>query len=231
LANRTLSSEGGFQMILRDRYLMLIAGLILVLNVVNSTGEFLLGKVVIQEAVRVVGAAPELEEARGRFIGGFYGDFYGVVNLTGFLMQAFLASRIFKLMGVRGAIFILPTIAMGGYSLLLAAPMLAAVRFAKILENSTDYSIQNMVRHALFLITSREAKYKAKAAIDTFVVRAGDVLQALIVFTGTSLGLSIRQFAAIAVVLCVVWLLIAWRLFAAHKRQEKEYLEAVPVAS
>ncbi len=229
LAKSTLSSEGGFQMIFKDRYLMLIAALILVLNIVNSTGEFLLGKVVIQEAVRVVGAAPELEEARGRFIGGFYGDFYGVVNLTGFLMQAFLASRIFKLMGVRGAIFILPTIALGGYSLLLVAPMLAAVRLAKILENSTDYSIQNTVRQALFLITSREAKYKAKAAIDTFVVRSGDVLQAGIVFAGTSMGLSIRQFAAIAVGMCVLWLLIAWRLFREHKRQEQKYLEAVPV--
>jgi len=39
------------------------------------------------------------------------------------------------------------------------------VRVGKILENSTDYSVQNTVRQALFLPTSREAKYKAKAAI------------------------------------------------------------------
>jgi AAA family ATP:ADP antiporter len=132
-------------------------------------------------------------------------------------------------MGVRGAIFILPTIALGSYSLLLAMPILSAVRLAKTLENSTDYSIQNMVRHALFLVTSREAKYKAKAAIDTFVVRSGDVLQALIVFTGTSMGLGIRQFAAIAVALSAVWLLIAWRLFAAHREKERVYAgDAVP---
>ena len=47
-------------------------------------------------------------------------------------------------------------------------PVLAVVRWAKILENSTDYSIQNTTRHALFLPTSREAKYKAKQAIDSF---------------------------------------------------------------
>lgn len=224
LANRTLSSKGGFQLIFQDKYLLLIAALILVLNIVNTTGEFLLGKVVIAEANKVIGAAPELEDARGRFIGGFYGDFYGVVNLLGFLMQAFLASRIFKFMGVRGAIFILPVIALGGYSLLMAAPVLAAVRFTKTLENSTDYSIQNMVRHALFLITSREAKYKAKAAIDTFVVRAGDVLQAGIVFAGTSAGLGISQFAMICVAFTLVWLFIAWRLYLRHKEQEREYL-------
>jgi AAA family ATP:ADP antiporter len=231
LANRTLSSDGGFQLIFRDRYLMLIAALILVLNIVNSTGEFLLGKVVIAEANRIVGAAPEFEDARGRFIGGFYGDFYGVVNLVGFLMQAFLASRIFKFMGVRGAIFILPTIALGGYGLLMVTPMLAAVRLTKTLENSTDYSIQNMVRHALFLITSREAKYKAKAAIDTFVVRAGDVLQAGVVFAGTSAGLGISQFAMICVGFTLVWLFIAWRLFLRHKEQEREYFETAPAAA
>ena len=54
--------------------------------------------------------------------------------------------------------------------------MLAVVRIGKILENSTDYSIQNTIRQALFLPTSREAKYKAKAAIDTFCTRLGDVL-------------------------------------------------------
>jgi AAA family ATP:ADP antiporter len=62
-------------------------------------------------------------------------------------------------------------------------------------------------------------------------VRSGDVLQALIVFFGTSIGLSIRQFAAIAVGMAVLWLLIAWRLFREHKRQEKEYLESVPVTA
>lgn len=231
LAERKLSAEGGFQLIFNDRYLALIAALILVLNIVNSTGEYLLGKVVVQEAARVVGSAPSLEAARGQFIGSFYGDFYGTVNLLGFLMQAFLASRIFKTMGVRGAIFILPTIALGSYSLLLAFPVLGAVRLAKTLENGADYSIQNMVRHALFLVTSREAKYKAKAAIDTFVVRAGDVLQALIVLAGTSAGLGLRQFAAIAVALSVVWLVIAWRLFAAHRVKEKAYLEEAAVAA
>ena len=64
LAKQTLSSDGGFQLIFKDRYLLLIAALILVLNIVNSTGEFLLGKVVVAEANKVVGAAPELEDAR-----------------------------------------------------------------------------------------------------------------------------------------------------------------------
>jgi hypothetical protein len=67
----------------------------------------------------------------------FYSDFYGYVNLLGFLLQTFVTSRIFKFIGVRGAMFLLPVIAFGAYGLLLVYPVLAVVRFAKILENAT----------------------------------------------------------------------------------------------
>src|SRR5262249_43432833 len=65
-------------------------------------------------------------------------------------------------------------------------PVLSIVRIAKIADNSTDYSLQNTVRQALFLPTTREEKYKAKQAIDTFFMRAGDVLSAGLVFAGTN---------------------------------------------
>jgi ATP/ADP translocase len=93
------------------------------------------------------------------------------VNLLGFLIQAFLVSRVFKWIGIRGALFILPIIALGSYSMIALLPILAMVRVAKVVENSTDYSIQNTARHALFLPTSREAKYNAKQAIDAFFWR------------------------------------------------------------
>ena len=86
-------------------------------------------------------------------------------------------------------------IALGGYTLLSFAPILSFIRFAKIAENSTDYSIQNTARQALFLRTDREAKYKGKTAIDGFFWRTGDALSALIVFVGTSMAFDIRGFA------------------------------------
>ena len=70
-----------------------------------------------------------------------------------------------------------------------------------LLENSTDYSIQNTLRQALFLPTSREAKYKAKAAIDTFFTRGGDVLSAGAVALGSVSGLPTSAFAGLNVVM------------------------------
>ena len=73
--------------------------------------------------------------------------------------------------------------------------------------------MQNTVRQTLFLPTDRAVKYKAKAAIDTFVVRAGDTLSALVVWVGIHLlGLSARGLAATNIALVAVWLVIAYSI-------------------
>ena len=98
-------------------------------------------------------------------------------------------------------------------------PVVAVVKAVKILENSTDYSIQNTTRNALFLPTSREAKYKAKQAIDSFFWRAGDLLQVPVVFVGAELlALSLRQFAFLNVVFAVVLLFIVLALRREHRK-------------
>ena len=217
-ADKPLGKEGGFGLVLKHRYLLLIALLIFLLNGVNTTGEFILGKVVTEEAAAQFGEGDETETERKSYIGSFYGAFFSWVNLLGFLFQLFLVSRLFQYIGVRGAMFILPCIAMGSYSLLIFMPLLGVVRIAKIFENSTDYSIQNTARHALFLPTSREAKYKAKAAIDTFFWRMGDLLQAGIVFVGTSLAFTISNFAMVNVALVAIWLCLVVAINREHKK-------------
>lgn len=219
-AEKPLEKSGGFALVLRSPYLRWIAILVLLLNVVNTTGEFLLGSLVEREAEQRFGTGDATEKQRGAFIGQFYGDYFGWVNLIGFLIQTFLVSRIFRWIGVRGALFVLPVIALGGYGLMIFAPVIAAVRVAKILENSTDYSLNNTVRHALFLNTSRAEKYKAKAAIDSFFVRAGDLLQAGVVFVGTALGWATGNFAVLNLAFVLVWLFVAWRIYEAYARQE-----------
>ncbi len=205
-----LTGEGAFALLRRNRYLMLIALLMLMANWVNTTGEFILGKLVTDTAAAAVssGAAAGLDE--GQYIGRFYAGFFSVVNAVGLAVQLLLVSRIIKYLGVKVALLLLPAIALGGYLLMVIYPVLSVVRWSKTAENATDYSLQNTVRNVLFLPTSRAEKYKAKQAIDTFFVRAGDVLSALLVYAGTTwLGLSIRGFSAVNLALALVWLAIA----------------------
>ena len=48
-AEKPLGKEGGFKLVFSQRYLLLIAILILLMNVVNTTGGFILDKVVTTE--------------------------------------------------------------------------------------------------------------------------------------------------------------------------------------
>jgi len=217
-AEQPLNKDGGFQLIFQDRYLMLIAALVVLLNIVNSSGEFLLSKLVVADAVRMFPGAA-MAAARERFIGEFYGSFFGWVNITSLVLQSLFVSRIFKAIGPGGALFVGPSIALVGYSVILVAPVLGLVRVLKILDNSCDYSIQNTARQALFLPTSREAKYKAKAAIDAFFMRFGDVLQAGVVYVGTSLGFVVSGFAVLNLAFTVVWVWLATMLSREYKKQ------------
>jgi len=218
-SEKPLAAGDGFALVFKDRYLILIATLTVLLNVVNTSGEIILSRFVISQAEAAVGAGPAFAEAQSRFIGAFYGNFFTWVNLLGVLFQSLLVSRLFRYIGVRGTLFILPCLAFSGYALLIAVPVLGVIKFVKILENSTDYSIQKTAVQALYLPTSREAKYKAKAAIDTFFMRAGDVLQAVIVFLGTAAGLSVTGFATVNLVLTCAWLAVVMALFAEHRRR------------
>lgn len=215
---RPLSRTGGFQLISSSRYLLLIASLVLLLNVVNTTGEFLLSKHVMAEAERVIGSGPGSAALKQKFIGTFYANFFSWVSLLGLLLQTFVTARLFRWIGVSGTLFILPCIALGGYGLMALAPGLLIVQMVKILENSTDYSVYNTARHALFMPVSREAKYKAKAAIDTFFWRAGDVAQAGLVFFGARLALTLEQFALVNMVSVGAWLVIVVLISREHRK-------------
>jgi AAA family ATP:ADP antiporter len=140
------------------------------------------------------------------------------VNLLGFLFQLLLVSRIFKYIGVGRALFILPLVSLASYSVMAFVPLLGIVRTAKILENSTDYSIQNTTRHALFLPTSREAKYKAKQAIDSFFWRAGDLLQAAVVFLGTRLAFGLGDYAVLNLFFVGLWLAIVAAISGQYRK-------------
>jgi AAA family ATP:ADP antiporter len=217
-ARRPLGTSGGFRLVLAHRYLLLIAVLVLLSNFVNTTGEFILGKTVAHFA--------KTQPNSQAYIGEFYAGFFFWVNVVGAGLQLFAVSRIIKHLGIGCALFFLPVIALGSYTLLAFAPLLSFIRIAKVAENSADYSIQNTARHALFLNTSREAKYKAQSAIDSFFWRAGDGFSALLVFIGTRLEFDIRSFAAANALFVLIWLSVAVAIVRLRKEEQMVDVEA-----
>ncbi|MGH7946271.1 MAG: Npt1/Npt2 family nucleotide transporter, partial [Opitutaceae bacterium] len=209
---------GGFRVVLADRYLRQIALFMLLLNCINSTGEYLLSRAVETHADALL-AAGTIEDA-GRWIGGFYGEFYAWVNGAGIAIQLLLVARIFKYMGVGRATQVLPAIAAIGYGLVAFVPVFALIRLFKIVENSVNYSLQNTARHALILPCDEEQKYAGKTTIDTFFWRLGDLAHAAVVFAGVHwLAAAPAQFAAFNAALAIGWWVLAGRVAGEHRRR------------
>ncbi len=228
-------APNGFRLVFQSKYLLLLAGLMVLLNVVNTTGEFILGQFVIEAAEAAMAADATVD--KGAFIGSFYGEFYVITNVVTVLLQAFVVSRLAKHLGIAGVLFALPIVALGAYGLIAAGAGFAVVRGAKIAENSTDYSIMNTAKAMLWLPTSRDEKYAAKQAIDTFFVRGGDVFSAGLVFVGTTyLGLTAQGFATLNLGLVLLWLGIGvllvreYRKLGAREPQIPEVPESAEVA-
>lgn len=207
------STGNGFTLIYRNRYLLLIAATLVLANWVNTTGEYILDRLILEQTVGMT------EEQQTAFIGEFRGIFFFWVNVASLIIQAFVASRLVKYFGIAGVIFALPLVALGAYGLIAAGAGFAVTRWVKTAENSTDYSVMNTAKAMLWLPTTPEEKYKAKQATDTFFVRIGDLLSAAVVFIGTAwIVLGTAGFAAINVVLVVVWLLVSAVLVRHYRR-------------
>ncbi|MFQ5349652.1 MAG: Npt1/Npt2 family nucleotide transporter, partial [Thermoanaerobaculia bacterium] len=128
-----------FGVLREHRYLWYIALVILTLNLVNTTGEYILGRLVEEYGAEQVELAvaeatatgaplrfgdrelgdPAAAEARDALmrstIGNFYATFFRWVNLIGMALQLFVVSRLVKLGGIRAGLLWLPVIALGTY--------------------------------------------------------------------------------------------------------------------
>jgi AAA family ATP:ADP antiporter len=224
---KPLEKGGAFQLLFKSRYLLYIGFFVLLMNFINTNGVYILDKVgeiaaatAIEEELDKVGeiaAATAIEE---EFMTRFYASFYNIQNGFAIFVQLFVVSRVFKWFGVRVAIFILPVLVLGGYFFVSLGAALVLVKWVKAIENGADYSLVNTARHSLFLITTREEKYKAQAVTKTFFHRAGDVLAALLVFSCITFlaFFSVENVAMVNVVLVIIWIIICILIFKEHKK-------------
>jgi AAA family ATP:ADP antiporter len=220
---RPLDPSGGFRLIFKSRYLLLIALMIGLYNFVNALGEFMFSDLQQKIALRTLGTAASGGAELQNYIGAAFAGYQSLGNSIGLLIQLFLVSRIFRWVGVGGALLFLPVIALGGYGYAAFGASLLLLKWIKAFENGTDYSLMKTTRSALFLVTSREEKYKAQAAIETFFVRGGDTLCAAVVGLGTAvLALSIEGFAAVNAVAVCLWIYLSLRIAREHRKLRSE---------
>jgi ATP:ADP antiporter, AAA family len=217
-----IGGANGFSLVVHDRYLLLFAVLILVLNLVTKTGDYVFDRKLIaaaHDAGQVTHAQATL------FIGQYKARYFEWVNGIGVVLQLFAVSRIIKYLGLRAALVIMPLASLVGYGTAFAVPLLSVLFMARAVESSLDYSLSNTTRQALWLVTSRSAKYKAKQVIDAFVVRIGDAMSAAVVWVGAHEKFELSTFILINIALCLVWLASA--IFLGRTYAERAAAEPV----
>ncbi len=218
---------GGITLVLTDRYMFLLAMLIVLLNWVNTTGEYILAELVVQYADSEVAGGSGL--AKSELIAAFYGRFFFTVNLLTLVFQVFLVARVIRWIGIRGAILVLPLIAILGYGLVVFVPIFSLFQLVKIMENSTDYSLMNTSRHALYLPLSTAQKYEGKTTIEAFFWRFGDLGQAAMIYAGLNwFQFGVSQFAMVNVVLSLAWLAVAWKVGKGYQAKQVERGDNLP---
>jgi AAA family ATP:ADP antiporter len=79
--------------------------------------------------------------------------------------------------------------------------------------------LQNTARQMLYLPLSRQEKYEARAVIDPFGQRIGDLLQAGIIFVGLNvLHMDALGFIPVAATMAGINLIIAYNIIRARSR-------------
>jgi len=205
---------GGIAVVSRSRYLVGIAALVVLVNWITSTGDYMLSTWLTDVARERAPQDP------GAYIGAFMGRYCSTITLVGFLVQLLLVSRIINAAGIARALLVTPIAILAGFCLIGLVPVFAVLQSALVVQRSLDYSLLNTTRSALLLPATREEKYQAKTAIDTLFYRLGDLLSSLGVFIGIRLVDDARvQFVWLAIVLAATMTGVAWLIGREYRRR------------
>lgn len=178
-----------------SRHLLLIVGVI-ALAVTATT--------LIDYQFKTVAAdAYPTEEALTTFMGRFYGR----VSLVALLLQVVLAPRLIRIVGVGGALSLLPLGLVLGSTALLIAPGLIAATALRGIDQSLKHSVDRTGRELLFVPVGLEKKKRVKVFIDLFVDQGTQGLGGLLLlFFTLGIGLNVQQLSIVVLALLGVWL-------------------------
>ena len=135
------------------------------------------------------------------------------------VLQALLTGHVMKRLGVSFALALLPiTLALGLMGLAIMGSLAALIALESGFR-AVQRGIMRPARETLFTVTPREERYKAKAFIDTFIYRGGDVIGAQTEGILSRLGMGLTALAAFAVPLALIWMALGiWLGIAQSKR-------------
>jgi AAA family ATP:ADP antiporter len=133
-------------------------------------------------------------------------------------LQVFITSRIVKRFGLSWTLAVVPLLLIAGFMAIGLFSSLGVIVVVQVLRRTGNYAIMRPGREMLYVVLSKEEKYKAKNFIDTVIYRGGDAVSAWAYAAMLAAGLTGAGIALVAVPLACAW---AWISYKLGKKQEQ----------
>lgn len=200
------SAWAGLRAVLSSRYLLGIAGYVLLMTVVATFIYF--------TRLQMVEAATDDLDARTALLGNI--DMWTQVAVL--VLQLTLTGKIIQRFGLGVALAVLPVATALGFVGLAIYGSFVVLILLEATNRAVQRGLTRPAREALFTAVGREDKYKAKAFIDTFLYRTGDVIGAQTEGFLGRLGLAVGGLATVVVPLALLWAALGLWLGRAERR-------------
>jgi AAA family ATP:ADP antiporter len=201
------SAWEGFRAVFRSPYLLAICAYVLILAVMVTFLYF--------TRLQMVAALGKSLDMRTTM----FAQIDMITQTATLVLQALVTGHLMKRLGVSVTLALLPiTAAIGFIGLAIVGSLVALIAFEATFR-AVQRGIMRPARETLFTTVSRADRYKAKAFIDTFIYRTGDLIGAQTEGWLGRLGIGLVALASFAVPLAIVWLAVGIWLGYAQRGQ------------
>jgi AAA family ATP:ADP antiporter len=191
--------KGGWRALQQNRYLLLIAGILLLAQLVDPIVEYQFLKTVEAQFTEL--------EARTTFLSAFF----GVLGMVSIAVNIGLTPLVHRYLGVIAGLLVQP-LALGICSMgFLARPTLLFGAAAKISDRGLSYSINRASKELLYVPIDSVLIYQAKAWIDMFGYRLFKIFGSFVILIFTQwlpFSVGIPQLSWFTVGICLLWIML-----------------------
>jgi AAA family ATP:ADP antiporter len=152
----------GFVLLLRSRYLLLLALFLLLMTWISTIVYIQLGQLISKAFTN--------PDARTQA----YSTIELSVNSIAVIFQLFGSGRIIARFGVKAGLLLNPIIMVIAFLAIAFSPVLLILGSIQVVRRVAEYALAKPAREMLFTVVDQESRYKAKNVIDTVVYRFGD---------------------------------------------------------
>lgn len=188
------SAWQGLKSVVKTPYLLAICGYVLILAVMVTFLYF--------TRLQMVAALGDDVDMRTTM----FANIDLITQITTLVFQLIITGHLMRRLGVPLTLALLPLTAVLGFiGLAIVGSLVALVAFEATFR-AVQRGIMRPARETLFTVVPREDRYKAKAFIDTFIYRTGDLVGAQTEGLLGRLGMGLGALASVAIPLAAVWM-------------------------